>query len=47
MDVWELYDLQTDPNEMNNLYGRDEVSAIQDALHSRLTGLQRELGDQS
>ena len=45
MDLWELYDLETDPNELNNLYGRDEYSDVQDALHARLVELQRELGD--
>ena len=46
MDVWELFDLQTDPNELDNLYGRDEYSAVQEVLHTRLNELQRELGDQ-
>ena len=45
MDLWELYDLETDPNELDNLYGRDEYSDVQDALHIRLAELQRELGD--
>ena len=45
MNVWELYDLQSDPNELHNLYGQDEYSATQDALHRRLGELQRELGD--
>ena len=45
MDVWELYDLQSDPNELHNLYGQDEYSATQDALHRRLAELRRELGD--
>jgi len=45
MDVWELFDLQNDPNEVQNLYGRDEYSATQDMLHRRLDELQIELGD--
>lgn len=45
MDIWELYDLKTDPNELNNMYGRDEFAAIQAALHGRLTELQQELED--
>jgi arylsulfatase A-like enzyme len=45
MDVWELFDLQSDPNELDNVYGRDDYAAIQEALHDRLTELQRELGD--
>ena len=46
MDVWELFDLQTDPNELDNLYGRDDYDAVQEALHARLSELQQELGDQ-
>jgi arylsulfatase A-like enzyme len=46
MDNWELFDLQTDPNEMSNVYGRDELSAVQEELHAKLNELQRELGDQ-
>ena len=45
MDVWELYDLQTDPNEMNNLYGQDDYAAIEQSLHNRLVELQREFDD--
>ena len=45
MDVWELFDLQTDPNELENLYGQDEYAGIQEMLHARLNELQRELGD--
>ena len=45
MDLWELFDLQSDPNELNNLYGQDEYSAIQGGLHTRLTELRRELED--
>lgn len=45
MDVWELFDLQSDPNELDNLYGQDEYSRIQDGLHNRLTELRREYGD--
>ena len=46
LDLWELFDLQADPNELDNLYGRDEYSAVQEALHTRLAELQHELGDQ-
>ena len=45
MNLWELFDLQSDPNELDNVYGRDEYVAIQEALHDKLTELQRELGD--
>jgi len=45
MDVWELFDLQTDPNELKNVYGQDEYVTIQNQLHNRLNELQRELED--
>jgi len=45
MDVWELFDLQLDPNELKNVYDQDEYVAIQDQLHNRLNELQRELKD--
>ena len=34
-----------DPNELDNLYGQDEYAAIQDALHHKLTELQKEFED--
>jgi hypothetical protein len=46
MDVWELFDLQSDPNELTNLYGRDAYAAIEADLHERLIDLQVELDDQ-
>ena len=30
MDVWELYDLKTDPNEMNNIYSEASPELIAD-----------------
>ena len=42
IDVWELYDLEKDPNEMNNIYGNPEYSEIQKQLEIRLSELQRE-----
>ncbi|WP_439183510.1 sulfatase family protein [Carboxylicivirga taeanensis] len=38
-DEWELYDLQNDPKEMNNLYGEDGYTAITDELKTRLNEL--------
>ena len=45
MDVWELFDLQADPYEMNNLYGEDDTAAVEQHLHERLVELQREFDD--
>jgi arylsulfatase A-like enzyme len=42
---WELYDLQSDPDEMKNLYGqRDHEKRVRE-LRSRLDFLRRETGD--
>ena len=43
LDAWELYDLQTDPDELNNLYGQAEYADIQAGLHTRLNELRAEL----
>lgn len=42
---YELYDLETDPNEMHNRYGDPEYAAIQAALVKRLEELRKETGD--
>ena len=39
IDIWELYDLQMDPNEMNNIY--DEKSALCDSLKRELNVLRK------
>ena len=33
---WELYDLQKDPNELNNVYGNPDYKQIQDSLKNEL-----------
>ncbi|MCG8307418.1 MAG: sulfatase [Cytophagales bacterium] len=47
IDVWELYDLEHDPKEMNNLIDLPEYAASVDELKLRLTKLQEEYGDTS
>jgi arylsulfatase A-like enzyme len=44
-EEWELYDLQTDPDETNNLAGRREHAATEAMLRGTMTSLRRELGD--
>ena len=39
----ELYDLQKDPNELNNLYGDIKYKKIQDRLQKRLDSYRIEL----
>ena len=33
MDEWELYDLETDPNEMNNIYSEAPADLIENLKH--------------
>lgn len=42
VDIWELYDLEKDPYEMNNIYGKQEYSAIAKDLKERIKELQEE-----
>ena len=44
-DEWELYDLQSDPNEQTNLAGRPEYAAEEARLKERLETLRLEVGD--
>jgi arylsulfatase A-like enzyme len=39
LDKWELYDLEKDPNEMQNRYGDTTYSEVQRELHNRLEAL--------
>ncbi len=43
VDEWELFDLQTDPAEMTNLYGRPGTAAITAGLRDELDRLRREV----
>jgi len=36
IDHFELYDIEADPSEMNNLYGTEAISKIQSELHKQL-----------
>jgi len=42
---WELYDIEEDPHEMNNLYGRSEYSDIIKELKAKLRLLREELNE--
>jgi arylsulfatase A-like enzyme len=44
-EEWELYDLQTDPDEMNNLAYRAEHASRRRSLELRMNQLRAELGD--
>ncbi len=45
IDAWELYDLKTDPNELNNLYGNAEYDEIVKDLKKELENLRNQYGD--
>ena len=40
MDEWELYDLDNDPDEMNNLYGQSKYKKLTKLLKKKLKALQ-------
>lgn len=44
-DQWELFDLATDPNELQNLYGRPGQEAVTRELMATLARLRQELQD--
>ncbi len=45
IDTWELYDLQEDPHEMNNLYGKPGMEEITAEMKERLVKAQRQYAD--
>lgn len=45
IDAWELYDLETDPAEMHNLYGVEGYEEIITELHNELERLQMQYDD--
>jgi len=45
VDVWELYNLEQDPNELKNLYGLPEYDNLVEELKLKLKDLQVEYGD--
>ncbi len=45
IDEWELYDLEKDPHEMNNVYNDPAYADVQKNMHERLTELRAKYGD--
>ena len=45
IDEWEMYDLETDPMEMNNIYGNPDYADVQERLHNKLEELRAYYGD--
>jgi len=44
-DTWELYDLEKDPSEMNNLYNHPDYMEVQEEMHQKLTEIRKKYGD--
>ena len=45
IDVWEMYDLQTDPNELHNIYGDPQYADVLAGLKAELFSLQQKYND--
>ena len=45
IDVWELFDLQEDPQEMNNLFGKPEYEQVTKQMMEELKRLQEQYDD--
>ncbi len=45
VDEWEMYDLETDPSEMKNIYNDPAYADVQKELHAKLTELRKYYGD--
>ena len=42
IDEWEMFDLQEDPNEVNNIYGQSDFADLEASLKVRLTELREQ-----
>jgi arylsulfatase A-like enzyme len=45
VDEWEMYDLQSDPDEMNSIYDNPDYADVQNMLHKRLEELRLQYRD--
>ena len=45
VDEWELYDLKTDPAEMNNVYEDEQYSSVRAEMHEKLAATREKYGD--
>ncbi|MFO7573545.1 MAG: DUF4976 domain-containing protein, partial [Bacteroidales bacterium] len=45
VDEWEMYDLQTDPSEMKNIYDDTAYAKVRQELHKRLEEIREYYGD--
>jgi arylsulfatase A-like enzyme len=47
IEAWELYDLENDPQELNNVYDNPDYAKIQEMMHKRLKELRVQYEDAS
>jgi len=45
IDVWEMYDLEKDPLEMNNIYNDSSYKEVKENMHQRLIEMRAKYGD--
>ena len=45
IDAWELYDLENDPSEMNNIYDDPSYKEVVENMHDRLDEMRNKYGD--
>ena len=45
IDEWELYDLEKDPSEMNNVYDDPDYAEVRENMHARLVEMRKKYGD--
>ena len=45
VDEWELYDMEEDPHEMNNIFGKSGTEMITEELTNKLYELKDTYGD--
>lgn len=45
VDEWEMYDLEKDPAEMNNVYADEQYSSVRADMHGKLAAIREKYGD--
>ena len=45
IDEWEMYDLEEDPSEMNNIYDNPNYKEVREMMHDRLVEMREKYGD--
>jgi hypothetical protein len=45
IDEWEMYDLEKDPEEINNVYNDPSYAGIRESMHVKLKNIRASYGD--